>query len=92
MSSAVTPAVLSEADMQTIHSVLFRAGYGAGSPVGGVYRYSTAAALLMRKVGDGERSPDVLERHLHDFYGRPTKYKVLYASLLPRFAIQGMPG
>jgi hypothetical protein len=50
-----------------------------------------AASLLMQKVRAGDRRPDVLARHLDDAYGRPTKYGVLHASLLPRFAIQGLP-
>jgi hypothetical protein len=91
MSSVANLAVISDTDMQTIHSVLFRAGYGARSPVTGAIQYSAAASLLMQKVRAGDRRPDVLARHLDDAYGRPTKYGVLHASLLPRFAIQGLP-
>jgi hypothetical protein len=91
MSSVANLALISDTDMQTIQSVLFRAGYGAGSPVDGALQYSAAASLLMQKLRAGDRTPEVLERHLDDAYGRPTKYKVFHGSLLRRFAIQGLP-
>jgi hypothetical protein len=59
MSSVANLAVISDIDMQTIHSVLFRAGYGASSPANGAIQYSSAASLLMQKVPAGGRTAEV---------------------------------
>ncbi|MCQ4629626.1 hypothetical protein GB927_006225 [Shinella sp. CPCC 100929] len=91
MSSDAKLAAISETDMQTIQSVLFRAGYDVGSGIGDDYKYSAAALLLMQKIRTEETSAVALEAYLDDRFGRSTKYKVLFAPLLPRYAIQGLP-
>lgn len=90
MSSDSQPAI-SISDMTTIRSVLFRAGYGSGSPVNGEFRADTATAMLVEKVRVGESSPAALERHLSNSYGRPDRELELFVPILPRFAIQGLP-
>ncbi|WP_439631069.1 hypothetical protein [Shinella sp.] len=91
MSSDAKLAAISETDMQTIQSVLFRSGYDLGSGIGDDYKYSAAALLLMQKVRTEETSAVALEAYLDDRFGRPSKNKVLFAPLLPRYAIQGLP-
>lgn len=91
MSSDAKLAAISETDMQTIQSVLFRTGYDLGSGIGDEYEYSAAALLLMQKVRTGETSAVALEAYLDDRFGRASKNKVLFAPMLPRYAIQGLP-
>ncbi|MDP9590546.1 UNVERIFIED_ORG: hypothetical protein J2W19_003110 [Shinella zoogloeoides] len=90
MSSDTRPTV-SSADMKMIRSLLFRAGYSAGSPIEGEFRADTATAMLIERVRDGETSPAVLERFLGNSYGRPEPETELFKSGLPQFAIQGLP-
>ena len=91
MSSDAKLAAISETDMKTIRAVLLRAGYGAGAVIDNEYQHSAAALLLMQKVRSGERSAVVLQEYLEHCFGRPTKYRVLFAPILPRYAIQGLP-
>ena len=78
-------------DMTTIRSVLFQAGYSSGSPIDGEFRADTATKMLIEKVRGGECSPVVLERLLGSSYGHPKAEIELFAPILPRFAIQGLP-
>ena len=72
-----------------IASVLFRAGYDAGAVAN--RRVGSAAAMLSDKIGSGEADFGRLERYLNDFFGRPVVDVALFAPVLPRFAIQGLP-
>jgi hypothetical protein len=91
MSSSTKLSPLSAADMATIRSVLFLAGYQSGHPPDDKTDFSSAALLLMQKVRSGENSAAVLAQHLNDCFGRSSKEDTLFASVLPRYAMQGMP-
>lgn len=91
MSSDVKTPEVSLHEMEMIQSVLRTAGYSADTLVDGRQKLNTATLLLMQLVLSGEASPHALAEQLEQSFGRPLKYDVLFASLLPRYAIQGMP-
>lgn len=91
MSSSATPTDITDTDMATIRSVLFLAGYEAERPSDGRTSFSTAALLLMRRVRGGETSAALLTEHLNACFDRPAKENALFASVLPRYAMQGLP-
>lgn len=89
--SSDTTFTVSSTDMTMIRSLLFRAGYSAGSPADGEFRADTATAMLVEKVRGGETSQAVLERLLGNSYGCPEREVELFKPGLPQFAIQGLP-
>jgi len=89
MSSDCTAPEIADPHMAIIASVLFRAGYDAGAAAN--RRVGSAAAMLNDKIRSGETDLGRLERYLDDFFGRPVADVALFAPVLPRFAIQGLP-
>ena len=84
-------AEVSSREMEMIRSVLHTAGYSSDVLVDDGQKFNTATRLLMQLVLSGEASPHALAEQLERSFGRPVKYKVLFAPLLPRYAIQGLP-
>ena len=91
MSSDARISDITLSEMTIIRSVLHTAGYGADVLAEGQRKFSPATRLLMRMVLAGEASPHALALQLDRSFGIPVKYRVLYASTLPRYAIQGLP-
>lgn len=91
MSSDAGIPEISSREMKMIRSVLRMAGYSPDVLAEDRQKFNTATKLLMQLVLCGEASPHALAEHLEQCFGRPMKYKVLFASLLPRYAIQGLP-
>lgn len=91
MSSNTRSPEISLREMEMIRSVLRIAGYSPDVLAEDRQKFNTATKLLMQLVLSGEVAPHALAEHLEQCFGRPMKYKVLFASLLPRYAIQGLP-
>lgn len=89
MSSYYAAPEIADPHTAIIASVLFRAGYDAGAAAN--RRVGSAAAMLNDKIRSGETDLGRLERYLSDFLGRPVVEIALFAPVLPRFAIQGLP-
>ena len=91
MSSTERTLEISVQEMEMIRAVLRAAGYSPDILVEGRRKFNTATLLLMRMVLSGEADPQALAGQLERSFGRPLKDKVLFASILPRHAIQGLP-
>lgn len=91
MSSDARTPEISLHEMEIIRSVLRTAGYSTDVLCNDRQEFNTATLLLMQLVLSGEASPHALAEQLERSFGRPVKYKVLFSSLLPRYAIQGLP-
>lgn len=91
MSSDAAIPEISPHEMEMIRSVLRTAGYSPDGLVEDGHQFNTATRLLMQLVLSGEASPRALAEQLEQSFGRPVKSKVLFAPLLPRYAIQGLP-
>jgi hypothetical protein len=91
MSSIAKMTGISDTDMRMIHSVLRRAGYDVDVLMHDERDLDAATVLLIQLVRTGEKSPSILARHLERSFGRSAKPRVVFASLLPQYAIQGLP-
>lgn len=91
MSSDAAIPEISPHEMEMIRSVLRTAGYSPDGLVEDGHQFNKATRLLMQLVLSGEASPRALAEQLEQSFGRPVKSKVLFAPLLPRYAIQGLP-
>lgn len=92
MSSISEISLISPGDMALIRSVLLKSGYAEDFHVGEERKFNAAVLLLMKLVLSGENSPQVLADQLEWSFGKPVKEKALYRAILPRYAIQGLPG
>ncbi|GMB81088.1 hypothetical protein NN6n1_18710 [Shinella zoogloeoides] len=91
MSSDAGIPEISSREMEMVGSVLRMAGYSPDALAKNGQKFNTATKLLMQLVLSGEASPQRLVEQLERSFGRPLKYKILFAPLLPRHAIQGLP-
>jgi len=91
MSSDARTSDITPREMKLIRSVMHTAGYGADVLADGQQKFNPATLLLMRMVLSGEASPHVLAHQLDRSFGIPVRYRVLFAPILPRYAIQGLP-
>ncbi|MCO5154489.1 MULTISPECIES: hypothetical protein [unclassified Shinella] len=89
MSSGAGISEISSREM--VRSALRMAGYSPDALAENGQKFNTATKLLMRLVHSGKASPHRLMEQLERSFGRPLKYKVLFAPLRPRHAIQGLP-
>ncbi|WP_246300947.1 hypothetical protein [Mycoplana rhizolycopersici] len=92
MSSAPKYHSISPSDMKMLQNVLNDAGYDANVLSVDQSFFNAAASLVMKLFLAGETSPYALTAQLERNFGRSDGARLPYKSLLPRHAIQGLPG
>ncbi|SOC44062.1 hypothetical protein SAMN05892877_11254 [Rhizobium subbaraonis] len=92
MSSAPRTSSISPSDMNMLQTVLNEAGYDADVLSVDRSLFNAAALLVTKLFLSGETSPYALAAQLERNFGRSDRARVPYKSMLPRHAIQGLPG